>query len=113
MTDDFSSDDSRNFLVFLQLLRSSLPGTILITAAVSPTPLTGSDGNPMKDLLSFAKYLNFVTLMVYDIFEGIDIFFWIELPMEIVLSHPSSSLSESWTQRSTLRCLWKCYATLW
>ena len=53
-----SPQDSANFLSFLQLLRTSLPGTARITAAVQTVPFAGSDGNPMKDVSGFGSVLD-------------------------------------------------------
>ena len=62
-----SADDTANFLLFLQLLRATLPRTAKITAAVQPEPLVGSDGNPMADVSEFAKVLDWVLIMNYDV----------------------------------------------
>ncbi|CAK5275503.1 unnamed protein product, partial [Mycena citricolor] len=62
-----SPKDSANFLLFLQLLRSSLPHTAVITAAVLLTPFYGASGQPLKNVTQFADVLDWVLLMNYDI----------------------------------------------
>ncbi|KAJ6598935.1 glycoside hydrolase [Mycena vulgaris] len=64
---EVNSNDSANFLAFLQLLRRTLPPSAAITAATLPTPFFGSDGAPMKDVSKFAKVLNWILLMNYDV----------------------------------------------
>ncbi|KAJ7590753.1 glycoside hydrolase [Mycena floridula] len=58
--------DTSNFLFFLQLLRQTLPGDALITAAVQTTPFVGPDQQPLKDVSSFALVLNWIFIMNYD-----------------------------------------------
>ena len=65
-SNNFSPDDSANFLIFLQLLRGILPTTARISAAVQTTPFVGSDGAPLGDVSGFAKVLDWVLLMNYD-----------------------------------------------
>ena len=62
-----SASDTSNFLLFLQLLRRVLPPSAKITAATQTLPFTGSDGLPLKDLSQFAKVLDWVVLMNYDV----------------------------------------------
>lgn len=66
----FSSQDSANFLLFLQLLRTKLPTGAMITAAVTDQPFTGPDGNPMTDVSAFGQALDWVLLMNYDVNGG-------------------------------------------
>ncbi|KAH9040549.1 glycoside hydrolase superfamily [Lactarius hengduanensis] len=40
---------------------------LIISAAVSVKPFVGSDGNPMTDVSGFAKVLNYIELMNYDV----------------------------------------------
>ena len=56
-----SSSDTSNFLSFFQLLRSKLADTIILTAAVSPSPWIG-----LTDLSGFASLLDYVVIMNYD-----------------------------------------------
>lgn len=63
-----SSNDSANFLAFLQELRTQPAGqNLYISAAASPTPFVGSDGNPMTDVSQFADVLDHLTIMNYDV----------------------------------------------
>ncbi|KAF5390714.1 hypothetical protein D9757_002684 [Collybiopsis confluens] len=65
-----SSADSNNYLLFLQLLRSNLPPNIKLSAAVSQTPFAGNDGQPMKDVSSFAQVLDWIVIMNYDVWQS-------------------------------------------
>ncbi|CAK5272817.1 unnamed protein product [Mycena citricolor] len=61
--------DSANFLVFLQELRSTPAGqNLILTAAVGLKPFAGPDGNPMDDVSGFAKVLDRIAIMDYDVF---------------------------------------------
>ena len=60
-------NDSSNFLLFLQKLRSVLPAGTCITAAVQTVPFMDARGEPMKDLRPFAALLNWTMLMNYDV----------------------------------------------
>jgi chitinase len=62
-----SSSDSPNYLLFLQLLRNTLPANAKITAAVQVWPFAGTDGNPMRDVSAFAKIFDWITIMNYDV----------------------------------------------
>lgn len=65
--DHFHSTDSANFLSFLQLLRAKLPPNAVISAAVETTTFAGNNGEPMSDLSEFAKVLDWVLIMNYDV----------------------------------------------
>ncbi|CAA7259874.1 unnamed protein product [Cyclocybe aegerita] len=62
-----NSNDSANFLSFLKLLRSVLPATARLSAAVETVPFTNSKGNPSMDVSGFAQVLDWVVLMNYDV----------------------------------------------
>ncbi|KAH8984623.1 glycoside hydrolase family 18 protein [Lactarius akahatsu] len=63
-----STNDSANFLSFLQTLRSQDGARdMIVSAAVSVKPFVGSDGNPMTDVSEFAKVLNYIEVMNYDV----------------------------------------------
>jgi hypothetical protein len=54
-----STNDSANFLSFLQTLRAQDGAqNLTVTAAVSITPFIGPDGTPMSDVSGFAKVLD-------------------------------------------------------
>jgi len=63
-------NDSKNLLAFLQLLRQELPKEAKITAATLPSTFAGEDGEPMVDVSEFAKVLDWVLLMNYDVWGG-------------------------------------------
>ncbi|THG95934.1 hypothetical protein EW145_g7877 [Phellinidium pouzarii] len=63
-----SPQDSANFLAMLRLLRSLLPRSARITAAVQDTPFVDATGSPMKDVSAFAGVLDWVNIMNYDVF---------------------------------------------
>lgn len=62
-----SDNDSQNFLSFLQSLRSAVGSNVTLTAAAGITPFAGSDGTPMTDVSGFAKVLDWVAIMNYDV----------------------------------------------
>ena len=59
--------DSANYLLFLRLLRSTLPSDAFISAATQVWPFADESGRPMKDVSEFAKVLDWVAIMNYDI----------------------------------------------
>jgi chitinase len=68
MCNQFSPQDSANLLSFLAQLRKDPVGSRLtITAAVSITPFTGPSGDPMSDVSQFAKVLDYIAIMDYDV----------------------------------------------
>ncbi|KLO18737.1 glycoside hydrolase [Schizopora paradoxa] len=63
-----SPNDTANFLTFLQELRKTEVGKKLtLTAAVSLNPFAGPDGTPVTDVTAFAKELDFIEIMNYDV----------------------------------------------
>jgi hypothetical protein len=90
-----SGTDSANYLIFLELLKTMLPSGAKISAAVQVSraclfqslqtrncplnlrfsflfrskvwPFAGPDGNPMSDVSAFAKVLDWITIMNYDV----------------------------------------------
>ncbi|KIY48965.1 glycoside hydrolase [Fistulina hepatica ATCC 64428] len=65
--DRHSSQDSGNFLQFLQALRSALGPRKIISAAVTHLPWRGSDGRPMSDVSDYAAELTYLNIMNYDV----------------------------------------------
>ncbi|KAF8165233.1 glycoside hydrolase [Crassisporium funariophilum] len=61
------SNDTANLLLFLQTLRAILPSTARISAAAQTTTFVDSQGQPMADVSEFAKVLDWVLLMNYDV----------------------------------------------
>ena len=60
--------DTANFLLFLQELRQDPHGSKLILSASTPiTPFAGPDGNPLSDVSGFAKVLDYIEIMNYDV----------------------------------------------
>ncbi|KAI0305232.1 chitinase [Multifurca ochricompacta] len=63
-----SADDSTNFLTFLQTLRNQKGAkNLILSAAVAITPFVGPDGSPLSDVSGFAKVLNYIDVMNYDV----------------------------------------------
>ncbi|OBZ70754.1 Chitinase A1 [Grifola frondosa] len=63
-----SSNDTSNFLAFLQELRADSVGkNLILTAATPVTPWKGPDGNSLTDVSAFAKVLDWVAIMNYDV----------------------------------------------
>ncbi|KAJ9102944.1 hypothetical protein QFC19_004500 [Naganishia cerealis] len=69
-TNIVSSDDSANYLTFLKLLRKTLPPTAILSAATQVWPFAGSNGAPLADVSEFAKLLDWVMIMNYDIWSS-------------------------------------------
>jgi chitinase len=63
-----NSNDTPNFLLFLNQLRADPVGQkLIITAATSNKPFAGVDGNPSASVADFSKVLSYVAIMNYDI----------------------------------------------
>lgn len=64
-----SVNDTANFLELLKEIRASpkLAKTATLSAATAITPFIGPDGNPLEDVSEFAKYLDYIEVMNYDI----------------------------------------------
>lgn len=64
-----SKDDSANLLKFLQTLREVLGPKARLSAAVSVHGFMGADGNYLTDHKAYAKVLDFITIMAYDLYS--------------------------------------------
>lgn len=65
-----SENDTANYLLFLQELRERLPNKT-ISAAVALTPfVNGSAGEPSTDVSVFASVLDYIEIMVYDVWTA-------------------------------------------
>ena len=63
-----NKNDTANFLSFLQELRRHPLGHKLILSASTPVlPFSGPDGKPLSDVSGFAKVLDYIEIMNYDI----------------------------------------------
>jgi chitinase len=63
-----NSQDTENFLLFLEQLRKDPQGSrLLITAAVGIAPFVGPDGSALTDVSRFSQVLDFVSIMNYDV----------------------------------------------
>lgn len=63
-----SCQDTTNFLSFLLELRSHPDGkNLIITSATGTSPYADSGGDPSKDVSQFAKLLDWITIMNYDV----------------------------------------------
>ncbi|KAG7090923.1 hypothetical protein E1B28_009997 [Marasmius oreades] len=66
-----SPNDTSNFLAFLKELRTTDVGQkLILTAATAITPFADANGNPSQDMSGFAKFLDYIALMNYDIWGG-------------------------------------------
>jgi len=63
-----STNDSANFLSFLQTLRMSGPN-LTISAAVSANPFVGPDGKPLTNVSGFGQVLDYIG----SCFGGVDL----------------------------------------
>ncbi|KDQ11022.1 glycoside hydrolase family 18 protein [Botryobasidium botryosum FD-172 SS1] len=64
---NISPNDTPNFLELLHALRSAAPKDFILTAAVYSTPFADASGAPSSDVSAFAKVLNHIAIMNYDI----------------------------------------------
>ncbi|KAK4701300.1 chitinase, partial [Phenoliferia sp. Uapishka_3] len=64
---NISSADSANLLLFAKELKSQLGSSKIITAAVSMTGFVGPDGTVLTDFSEYAKYIDFINVMSYDV----------------------------------------------
>ncbi|KAK7054155.1 chitinase [Favolaschia claudopus] len=63
-----SVNDTANYLSFLQELRKNPIGSkLILSAATSISPFANEDGDPSEDVSAFAKLLDFIAIMNYDI----------------------------------------------
>lgn len=63
-----NKDDTAHFLLFLQdLRRHPLGSKLILSAATSIAPFNGPDGSPLSDVSGFAKVLDFIAILNYDI----------------------------------------------
>jgi len=91
-----ASNDSANFLLFLQLLRATLPAPARITAATQTSPFVDSHGQPMEDVSECAKVLDWILLMNYDVW-GCEYLFPFFFRSVNNITSVSVSISNSWT----------------
>ncbi|KZV88406.1 family 18 glycoside hydrolase [Exidia glandulosa HHB12029] len=61
-------EDADNFLAFLKVLRDTVGPDTRLSAAVSVGGILGADGNLYQRTGDLAKYLDYVTIMAYDIY---------------------------------------------
>jgi chitinase len=65
-----NKDDTANFLSFLQeLRRHPLGSNLILSAATGILPFAGPDGNPLSDVSGFAKVLDYIEIMNYDVWR--------------------------------------------
>ncbi|KAG1812215.1 glycoside hydrolase family 18 protein [Suillus subaureus] len=63
-----SANDTANFLAFLQeLRRNPVAAKLTLSAAVSLVPFNDATGNPSPDVSGFAKVLDYIAVMNYDV----------------------------------------------
>ncbi|KIM81786.1 glycoside hydrolase family 18 protein [Piloderma croceum F 1598] len=63
----YTANDSANLLLFFQSLRNKLGPDKIISAAVTQLPWLGSNGRPLTDVSAYAKEMNYVNIMNYDV----------------------------------------------
>ncbi|KIM81785.1 glycoside hydrolase family 18 protein [Piloderma croceum F 1598] len=63
----YSPSDSANLLLFFQSLRTKLGSSKIISAAVTQLPWLGSNGRPLTNVSAYAKEMNYVNIMNYDV----------------------------------------------
>ncbi|KAF9558513.1 glycoside hydrolase family 18 protein [Agrocybe pediades] len=63
----YSAADSANLLSLFKALRVSLGPCKIISAAVSHTPWLGSNGRPLTDVSAYAKEMDYICIMNYDV----------------------------------------------
>ena len=63
-----SPQDTPNFLQFLTELRATDVMKNKVMSAAALTPFQGEDGTPSKDVSGFAKVLNHLSIMNYDVY---------------------------------------------
>ncbi|KAL8276452.1 hypothetical protein RQP46_011154 [Phenoliferia psychrophenolica] len=64
---NISSADSANLLLFVKELKHQLGPSKIITAAVSVNGLYGADGTILTDVSEYAKYIDYLNVMNYDV----------------------------------------------
>ncbi|KAL8276834.1 hypothetical protein RQP46_010765 [Phenoliferia psychrophenolica] len=64
---NISTADSANLLHFVKELRRQLESSKIITAAVSMTGFVGPDGEVLSDFSEYAKYIDYLNIMSYDV----------------------------------------------
>ncbi|KAL8276833.1 hypothetical protein RQP46_010764 [Phenoliferia psychrophenolica] len=64
---NISSADSANLLLFAKELKSQLGSSKIITAAVSMTGFVGPEGAVLSDFSEYAKYIDYINIMSYDV----------------------------------------------
>ncbi|KAG6866227.1 hypothetical protein C0991_007252 [Blastosporella zonata] len=62
-----NTNDTANFLSFLQELRQGLGSAIVISAATDLKPFPGPSGASFADISKFAEVLDYIVIMNYDI----------------------------------------------
>ncbi|KAJ7586301.1 chitinase [Mycena floridula] len=66
-----NSDDTANFLAFLQELRqTSIGKNLTLSAATSLKPWMDASGQPSKDVSAFSKVLDYIAIMNYDVWSN-------------------------------------------
>ena len=59
----YSSADAANLLSFFKSLRSALGSSKIISAAVTPLPWLGSNGDPLTDVSAYASVMTYANIM--------------------------------------------------
>ncbi|BGO88547.1 hypothetical protein NBRC10512v2_000161 [Rhodotorula toruloides] len=88
-----SPNDSANFLLFLQTLRSVAGVNARLSISINVAGMVGADGNTLTDLSGFAAVLDYVTTMSYDITGTWSGFTGSNSPLSAACAPPSNPLS--------------------
>lgn len=65
-----STSDTANFLLFLTALRAAVGPNKRLSTCVTQSAFLGADGSPLADVSAFAKVLDSVLVMNYDVWGG-------------------------------------------
>ncbi|KAF9558512.1 glycoside hydrolase family 18 protein [Agrocybe pediades] len=66
----YSPEDTANFLLLIQALRTALGASKIISAAVGHTPWLGPEGVPISNATAFAENLTYINIMNYSVYAS-------------------------------------------
>lgn len=93
-----STADSANLLLFVKELRTVMGTSKLITAAVGTSTFIGANGKPLTDVSAYAKQMDYLNLMSYDLIGTWDTYSSSASPLKTCGSDASAtSAVAAWT----------------